>query len=106
MNKTKLFNRMNDLDMDNIDIVKQLADNYIEWCKWNKAYEEIEVFESKKFESIIVLHSFFDILKAEDGWEFLSDIKYILNEYSNNSQEDYDYMIDFWKEKINGLLKI
>lgn len=97
---SRLFKKMNKLDLDNIDTVEQLANDYLEWCKWNKAYEEIEIFESKKFESIIVVHSFFDILKAEDGWEFLNDIKYLLQEYGTNSKEDLKYMLDFWENKI------
>ena len=97
---SRLFKKMNNLDLDNIDTVEQLANDYLEWCEWNKTYEEIEIFESEKFESIIVVHSFFNILKAEDGWEFLSDIKYLLQEYGTNSPEDLKYMLDFWENKI------
>lgn len=102
MNKKELFNKMNSLDMDNIESVNKLANDYLKWCEWNKASEKIEIIKSQKFDNIIVIHKLFDILKAEDSWEFLSDIKYLLNEYSNHSKEDCNYMIDFWKTKING----
>ena len=102
MDKEKLFKKFDELDMDDIDTVHQVRRDFLEWVEWNKGYETIEIFESQEFESIIVLHSFFNVLKAEDGWEFLTDIKYLLDEYSNNSPEDCKYMIDFWSDKLNN----
>lgn len=99
---SRLFRKFNELDMDNIDTVNQIAEDFLEWIEWNKGYETIEIFESKKFESVIVIHSFFDILKAEDGWEFIKDIKYLLQQYAINSKEDLRYMLDFWNDKLNN----
>lgn len=101
MNKiSKLFRKMN-LDYNDYEVVKQLAEDFREWCMWNKAIIDIEVIQSQKFDTIVVIHELFsDYTKVTDGWEFISDVKYFLKEYALNSEEDLKYMIDFWEEKL------
>ena len=96
----KLFKKLN-LDYDDYEVVKQLAEDFKEWCMWNKAIEDIEVIQSQKFDTIVVIHELFtNYTKVADGWEFISDVKYFLKEYASNSKEDLNYMLEFWEEKI------
>lgn len=88
------------IDGDDIEQVRKLANDYTEWCNWNKNYNAIEVKESNEFDVIIVVHDLFDFVKVTDGWEMVSDIKYFLRSYALQSEEDCRYLVDFWKNKV------
>lgn len=104
IDKKEFFNKVFFLDGNDIEIVKKLAIYYEEWCYWNKSRETIEVRESEEFSTIIVVHQLFDnYIKVCNGWEFVSDIKYFLKEYSNQTKEDYEYMLNFWEDKVKYL---
>lgn len=106
LSRKELFFKLN-VDYDDIKIVKQLAKDFQEWCRWNKSYEIIEVIESKEFETIVVIHQLFDdYIKVTDSWEFIRDVKYFLKAYSDQSKEDCIYMITFWEEKVQRLNEI
>ena len=100
---TKIINKFDNLDMDNYMVVKFLADDFIRWLHWNKAYEKIEVFESRELNTIIVAHSLFSDVRIIDSWQFLEDVKYCLTEYVNHEMEDeelhdlyFDDVYSFW----------
>lgn len=82
--------------MDNIDDVKNIANTFQKWVETNKGICTIEILPSFEFNTIIVLHNLFIDTKFENSWEFLDDIIYLLDMYSDNSKEDWQYMIDFW----------
>ena len=106
MNRRELFFKLN-LDYDNITIVKKLAEYYVEWCRLNKSYESVEVLKPKHFKTIVVIHNMYDnCLKTIDSWEFVSDVKYFLKLYSNESDENYEFMMNFWKNKVERLNKL
>lgn len=88
------------IDGNDIEQVRKLANDYTEWCNWNKNYNTIEVKESNEFDVIIVVHDLFDFVKVTDGWEMVSDIKYFLRSYALQSEEDCRYLVDFWKNKV------
>lgn len=99
----EILRKLDEIDMDNIESVKLLAKCFEEWSVWNKRYEDIEVFESKKFRTIIVVHNIWDNkLSIYSSWRFMKDVKYFLNLYSWETIEDYEYCYNFWNEKLNG----
>lgn len=99
------FKQFNNIDMDNIEKVQLLAENFVEWCKWNKSYETIEVIKPKNFDAIIVIHNLWgNKLSIYDSWDFIKDVIYFLDEYSDND-DNYNYMFNFWNDKLNGLMK-
>lgn len=103
--KNDFLKQFNDIDMDDIKKVELLAKNFVEWCRWNKSYETIEVIKPKNFVTIVVIHNLCECqLRICDSWDFLNDIIYLLDEYSDND-ENYDYMFNFWNKKLNGLMK-
>ena len=105
MNMYDFLKQFNDIDMDDIEKVKLLADNFMEWCRWNKSYETIEVIKPKNFVTIIVIHNLWERhLSIYNSWDFLKDVIYFLEEYSDND-DNYDYMFNFWNDKLNGLMK-
>ena len=91
------------LDMDSKFDVQKLAIAYRKWTKWCKSDCTIEILQSFEFDTIIVLHNLFMDNKFENSWEFLDDIIYILDLYSDESDEDWEYMIDFWCNQIDLL---
>ena len=102
----KFCNRFNKLDMENKDDVEKLAETFKKWVKWNKGDCTIEIWQSFEFDTIIVLHDFFCDTKYEDSWEFLDDIIYLLDLYSDESDENWEYMIDFWCNYTNLLNEV
>lgn len=101
INKIKeLMNLLDELDMDNIDVVNQLSKDFTEWCRWNKSYENIEVFKPKEFRTIVVIHNLWVgyHLSIYNSWDFLKDVKFFLEEYCCENDEDYCY--DFWINKL------
>lgn len=96
---TKLLFNLN-VDYNDFNQIHQLALDFEEWCWCNKSYETIEVRKSKHFDAIIVVHELFHETRVIDGWEFIKDIKYILKEYSMQSKEDLEYVLDFWENKV------
>ena len=106
MDKEELIWRMNNIDVEEIETVNQLKEDFIEWCKWNKAYPKIETFESQEFYGeIIVVHNLFEDVKIGNGWEFLTDIQNILMDYAEHSEENCKYMIEFWTKKIKRCIE-
>lgn len=103
----KLIDLLHDLDMDEIDIVKKLAKDFIEWCKWNKSYKTIEILEPKEFKTIIVVHNLWEYNQPSiyDSWDFLKDVVYFIDEYCCENEEDLKYCYDFWINKLNGQMK-
>ena len=103
--KNDFLKQFNDIDMDDIKKVQLLANDFIEWCRWNKSYETIEVWKPKRFTSIVVMHNLWECqLSIYNSWDFLRDVIYFLDEYSDND-DNYNYMFNFWNKKLNGLLK-
>ena len=96
----KFCNQFKKLDMDSSFDVQLLAIAFRKWAEWNKGKCTIEVLQSFEFDTIIVLHDLFGDSKFEDSYEFLDDILYILDLYSDND-ENWEYMIDFWYNQID-----
>lgn len=89
------------IDYNNFNQIHRLASDFEQWCWENKNPETIEVIKSKHFDTIIVVHHLFDDeIRVIDGWEFIKDVKYLLKQYSMNSNEDLEYVLNFWEEKI------
>lgn len=99
----KFCNKFKKLDMDNSFDVQLLAIAFRKWVEWNKGRCTIEILQSFEFDTIIVLHDLFEDSKFEDSCEFLDDVIYILDLYSCESDEDWEYMIDFWCNQIDLL---
>jgi len=105
MDKWDFLEQFHNIDMDNIKKVELLAKNFMEWCRWNKSYETIEVIKPKNFVTIIVVHNLWEShLSIYNSWDFLKDVIYFLDEYADND-DNYNYMFDFWNNKLNGLMK-
>ena len=107
-NETKLIeieNKLLDLDMDNIDCVKKLADLWKRWVEWNKGDCTIEILTSFRFNTIIVLHDLFGGSEFEDSHNFLENVLYLLDLYICNNEEDLEYAVDFWEKELNGLVR-
>jgi len=102
-NWDKFCNKFKKLDMDSKFEVQKLAIAWKKWVAWNKGKCTIEIWQSFEFDTIIVLHDFFGDSKFEDSYEFLDDIIYLLDLYSGESDEDWEYMIDFWCNQIDLL---
>lgn len=100
-NWDKFCKKFNKLDMDKEQDVKKLSNIYKKWTKWNKGDCTIEILKSFEFDKIIVLHNLFMDTKYEDSWEFLDDILYILDMYSEESEENWKNMNDFWNKELN-----
>ena len=97
---SKLLFNLN-IDYNDFNQIHQLALDFEQWCWENKSYETIEVMESKHFDTIIVVHQLFDDeIRVIDGWEFIKDVKYLLKQYSMHSNEDLEYVLNFWGKKI------
>lgn len=97
----KFCNKFKKLDMDSNFDVQLLAIAFRKWVEWNKGKCTIEILQSFNFDTIIVLHDLFGDSKLENSYEFLDDIIYILDLYSRESDEDWEYMIDFWYNQID-----
>ena len=100
-NWDKFCKKFNKLDMEKEQDVKKLSNIYKKWTKWNKGDCTIEILKSFEFDKIIVLHNLFMDTKYEDSWEFLDDILYILDMYSEESEENWKNMEDFWNKELN-----
>ena len=99
----KFCNKFKKLDMDSSFDVQLLAIAFKKWVEWNKGRCTIESLQSFEFDTIIVLHDLFGNSKFEDSYEFFDDIIYILDLYSDESNEDWEYIIDFWCNQIDLL---
>ena len=105
--KQDLITDLNNIDMDDFSKVELLAKNFVEWCKWNKGLDyDIEVIRPKKFvNTFVVIHNLFDHNKiCEDAWEFLEDVVYLIGEYVDTREDDFEYCSDFWASKFVELL--
>lgn len=100
-NWDKFCKKFNKLDMEKEQDVKKLSKIYKKWTKWNKGDCTIEILKSFEFDKIIVLHNLFMDTKYEDSWEFLDDILYILDMYSEESEENWKNMNEFWNKELN-----
>lgn len=100
-NWDKFCKKFNKLDMEKEQDVKKLSNIYKKWTKWNKGDCTIEILKSFEFDKIIVLHNLFMDTKYEDSWEFLDDILYILDMYSEESEENWKNMEEFWNKELN-----
>ena len=104
--KKFITEKFDTLDMDNYFVVYKLAEEFTRWLRWNKTYEDIEVFEPKEFRTIVVVHNIGDVnsgLTMYSSWEFFEDVKEWLIEYVNHEMEDeelhdlyYDDVYSFW----------
>ena len=105
MNIYDFLKKFNEIDMDEIDKVNLLVKNFEEWLRINKSYETIEVFKPKEFRTIVIVHNLYEHdLCIYNSWDFIKDIIYFLEEYSD-TDERYEYMFNFWNEKINKLIE-
>lgn len=102
-NRDKFWNKFKKLNMDDKFEVQKLAIAWRKWTTLNKERCTIEIWQSFEFDTIIVLHDFFGSSKFEDSYEFLDDVLFLLELYSMKSDEDWEYMIDFWCNQINLL---
>ena len=104
MNMYDFLKQFKDIDMDNINKVKELTSNFIEWDRWNKGYHDIEVVKPIGFKTIVVIHNLWENeLSIYNSWDFLNDVINLLESYCDND-ERYDYMFSFWNKKLNDLL--
>lgn len=107
-NETKLReiqNKLLEMDMDSSFDVQLLAIIFRRWVEWNKGNCIIEILQSLRFDTIIVLHDLFGDNKFEDSHEFLEDVLYLLDLYICNNEEDLEYVVDFWGKELNGLVR-
>ena len=102
-NWDKFCNKFKKLDMDSRYDVQLLAIAFRKWTEWNKSICTIEVLESYDFDTIIVLHDLFGDTKLENSYAFLDDVIYLLDLYSDESDEDWEYVVDFWCNQIDLL---
>ena len=100
-NWDKFCKKFNKLDMEKEQDVEKLSNIYKKWAKWNKGNCTIEILKSFEFDKIIILHNLFMDTKYEDSWEFLDDILYILDMYSEESEENWKNMNEFWNKELN-----
>ncbi len=100
-NWDKFCKKFNKLDMEKKQDVEKLSNIYRKWTKWNKGDCTIEILKSFEFDKIIVLHNLFMDTKYEDSWEFLDDILYILDMYSEESEENWKNMNEFWSKELD-----
>lgn len=94
----KIHNKLKNLDMDSAFEVQKLAINFRKWVEWNKGKVIIDVYDSYELDVIVVIHNIFDEIKISDSWGFLATILYVLQLYPQ-TDEDWEYMIDFWCNK-------
>ena len=98
----ELIEKFAEIDMDEFANVVLLAKYFEEWCRWNKSYEDIDVFRSTKFRTIVVIHNLWDRhISIYNSWDFLKDVIYFIDDYITESEEDYKYCLDFWKERFD-----
>lgn len=100
-NWDKFCKKFNKLDMEKEQDVEKLSNIYKKWTKWNKGNCTIEILKSFEFDKIIILHNLFMDTKYEDSWEFLDDILYILDMYSEESEENWKNMNEFWSKELD-----
>ena len=108
-----LFKLFKELYMyeDDLNVIEIIADTFEKWCIANKYFSfKYEILDYRKkfcINDIIIIHNLwredYEDYTLANGYRFLKDIEYILNEYCD-TEDSYLYCYEFWIDELNGIL--